>query len=120
MQWGEKDEGLYVGQWKGGAAHGKGTSVTGIGDFWVGQWENGARNGLGSWHELTGKAHFGAYAYGCARARACMRVSINRFLVLCCSFESCLFSWFPLFRWLFVSPFVCTCGRVSNIDTRPE
>ena len=28
--------------------------------------------------------------------------------------------WFPLFRWLFVSPFVCTCGRVSNIDTRPE
>lgn len=90
MQWGEKDEGLYVGQWKGGAAHGKGTSVTGIGDFWVGQWKNGARNGLGSWHELTGKAHFGAYV--CTRLRACMRVSLKRFRVLYCSFGHYVFS----------------------------
>jgi hypothetical protein len=52
---------MYYGQWKNGAAHGKGTSVNSKGDYFIGDWVKGARDGPGLWTEETGKVHRGSW-----------------------------------------------------------
>ena len=58
------DNGYYVGDFKNGKMHGKGTFCWNIGDKYEGEWKNGYQSGVGTYHYSNGDKYVGTWLVG--------------------------------------------------------
>lgn len=58
------ENGKYIGYWKSGERHGKGTYIWNSGERYEGEWYNGYRHGKGKFYWNNGDWYYGVFDYG--------------------------------------------------------